>query len=146
MSDNYTRLTDDFWVSPQLSAADITEAASNGFKLVINNRPDHEAPGQPKSDDLKAAAEAAGIHYAHIPVSGGLSMEQVDAECDARRAHPGKAVAFCASGMRSAFLYAYAAARSGTPIDEIMAVTAAAGYDVTPHRPALQSLSEAFKG
>ena len=146
MSESYTRLTDDFWVSPQLSAEGIKEAAENGFQLVINNRPDGEAPGQPNSDDLKAAAEAAGIHYVHIPVSGGLSIEQVDAECDARRAHPGKTVAFCASGMRSAFLYAYAAARNGMSIDEVMAVTAAAGYDVTPHRPVLQSLSEASKG
>ena len=145
MTEKFIKVTDDFWVSPQLSADDIAAAANEGFKLIINNRPDGEMIGQPNGDDLRAAAETAGIGYAHIPVSGGLSMEQIEQERDAQSTHPGKTLAFCGSGMRSAFVYAYMAARNGEAVDDIVTTIANAGFDVSAHHGALQSLSEASK-
>lgn len=34
----FRRVTDDFSVAPQISPADLTAAAAQGFRLVINNQ------------------------------------------------------------------------------------------------------------
>src|SRR3546814_5350748 len=65
------KLDDGVLVSGQLRAADIDSAAQAGFKMIVNNRPDGEEPDQPASAELGERAEAQGIAYRHIPVSGG---------------------------------------------------------------------------
>ena len=111
--------------------------AGLGVTLIVNNRPDHEEPGQPTSDEIEAAAKAAGIAYRHIPVSGGFSQAQVTEMADALAAAEGPALAFCKSGMRSIYVWALARARLGVDADELVAKAAAAGYDLTPVRPYL---------
>src|SRR3546814_5056931 len=54
-----------------LPISDIDSAAQAGFKMIVNNRPDGEEPDQPASAELGERAEAQGIAYRHIPVSGG---------------------------------------------------------------------------
>lgn len=68
---DFRRVTDQLSVAPQISTADLAQAAAQGFKLVINNRPDGEDPSQPSSAEIEAAAKAAGLAYVHIPVRGG---------------------------------------------------------------------------
>jgi uncharacterized protein (TIGR01244 family) len=75
MSD-FRRVTDDFTTAPQISIADVAEAARQGFRTVINNRPDDEEPGQPSSAEIEAAARAAGLAYFHIPVRGGPTPDR----------------------------------------------------------------------
>lgn len=96
-----------FFVSPQLAAADMALAGAAGFRTIINNRPDLEAGSeQPTSEELRAAAEAAGLAYHHLPV---VPTQLADA--DARRMAeivaraPGPVLAFCRSGTRSELLY-----------------------------------------
>lgn len=94
-------------ITPQLSAQDMEAAAANGYRSIINNRPDFEGgPGQPRSAELEAAARAAGLQYRHLPVPpSGHS------DADARRMAelvdnlPKPVLAFCRSGRRSAALY-----------------------------------------
>lgn len=147
MSDQFHKLREDFWAAPQLDVDDIKAAADIGVTLIINNRPDGEALGQPTSEDLKAAARAAGVAYAHIPVdmrgvtpnhTGALERAIDDAE-------DGVTLAFCKSGLRSALVFAYAEARFGKPVDQIIAEAAAAGFDIAGHEPALTLLFEAHK-
>ncbi|HZC16035.1 MAG TPA: sulfur transferase domain-containing protein, partial [Caulobacteraceae bacterium] len=45
----FRKVTEGFSVAPQIDLEDLPRAAAQGFKLVINNRPDGEAPGQPTS-------------------------------------------------------------------------------------------------
>ena len=145
MSDKFTLVTAEFWVAPQLSRDDIRDAAAEGFRLIINNRPDGEMLGQPMSEELEATAKEAGLAYAHIPVGGaGITPDHVHALSEARRLNPGKALAFCRSGTRSIFLGAYAAASAGAPIEEIIEKAAAAGYDVLAHRPTLEALAQKY--
>ena len=61
------QLHGDYFVSAQLSTDGIRLAAEHGVRTIINNRPDHEEPGQPLSEDLQRAAEAAGLVYRHLP-------------------------------------------------------------------------------
>ena len=77
---DFRRVTDGFSVAPQISLEDLPTAAAQGFKLVINNRPDGEEAGQPDGESIRAAAEAAGLAYTAIPVTqAGFSRPQVDA-------------------------------------------------------------------
>ena len=116
----------------QLTPADVDEAAAQGIRLIVNNRPDGEEPGQPLSSELEAAARSAGLDYRHIPIAGGFPPERVEAMDEALEQGP--VLAFCRSGTRSTFLWALARARRGAPAEESVAAAAAAGYDLGPIR------------
>lgn len=103
-------LTPDFAVSPQLLAADFAWVSSQGFKTLINNRPDGEGgEAQPTSLVLENAARAAGLHYVYLPVvSGAITPMQVQAMHNALAEAPRPILAFCRSGARSAQLFGLA--------------------------------------
>lgn len=142
MSDQSRQVTETFSVAPQISVADVAGAAARGVKLIINNRPDGEMVGQPTSADIEAAAKSAGLAYAFIPVDRrGISEAHLDAFDKAvAEAGDGDVLAYCRSGTRSITLRAYAAARAGQPVDEIIAEAAEAGYDLAGHKPALEAI------
>lgn len=130
------RLDDTTFVSVrQITVGDVDEAAALGIRLIVNNRPDGEEPGQPSSDEIEAAARAAGLDYRHIPISGGFPPERVEAMAEALEQGP--VLAFCRSGARSTFLWALARAARGVPAGESVAAAAAAGYDLGPIRALL---------
>lgn len=116
----------------QLTVDDIDEAAAAGIRLIVNNRPDGEEPGQPSSAEIEAAARAAGLDYRHIPIAGSFPPGQVEAM--ARALERGPVLAFCRSGTRSTFLWALARAALGAPAEQSVAAAAAAGYDLAPIR------------
>jgi uncharacterized protein (TIGR01244 family) len=139
----FRTLTDDLLVSPQISVADVAAAKAQGVTLIINNRPDGESDDQTPGDEIKAAAEAAGITYVAIPVThAGFSAAQIDALDAALNAKgAGKTLAYCRSGTRSTLLWSLRQARSGMSPDEIARTAAGAGYDVMPIRAMLDSLA-----
>ena len=127
-------------VSGQITPDDVATAAAQGVRTIINNRPDGEQPGQPSAAAIEAAATAAGLGYAHIPVDhSGFSMEQIEA-MRAALAEPGPALAFCRSGTRSTFLWALARGLAGDEPATIAAKAANAGYDVAPLMGMITSL------
>jgi len=129
---NFRRVTDDFSTAPQISVADVAEAARLGFKAIINNRPDGEEPGQPSAAEIGAAAEAAGLAYAHIPVRGGPGPAEVEAVRQALAAAGGPVLAFCRSGTRSIVTWSLGQAISGArPRDELVNLARQAGYDLS---------------
>jgi uncharacterized protein (TIGR01244 family) len=135
-------IDDQIAVAPQILAGDVPALAAAGFTFIINNRPDDEAADQPSGDTIAEAAAAAGLGYAAIPVTpGGFSMAQVEAMDAALAAATGPVLAYCRSGTRSCHLWALAAARGGAEPDALIAKAAAAGYDISPIRPALEQLS-----
>lgn len=132
-------LVDGLSVSPQLQVADLAALAAQGFRSVINNRPDHEEPNQPLGGSLKDAAAAAGLVYLALPVVSGLVTElQAAAFGEALERSPGPVLAFCRSGTRSTTLWALHAARQGIDVDSILATAAKAGYDLTALRARLE--------
>jgi uncharacterized protein (TIGR01244 family) len=129
-------------VAGQITPADIAEAAKQGFTYVINNRPDEEQPGQPSGTEIAAAAKAAGLGYAAIPIThAGFSMNQVEAMRAALGEAPGKVLAFCRSGTRSTLIWALARASLGDSPDALAAKAEAAGYDLSPIRAPLDALA-----
>lgn len=107
---NASRLSAEIAVAPQLTPEAMAAAAAEGFRSVINNRPDFEGgPEQPTSEVMQAAAIAAGLEYAFLPVSGAFQTpEQAQAMADLMQRLPKPVLAFCRSGARSGRLYAMA--------------------------------------
>lgn len=131
MSD-FRRVTDRLTVSPQISLADLDHAATQGFVLVINNRPDGEDPAQPDSATIEAAARALGLDYLYVPVRGGPTPDQAATVSAAVAAAPGPVLAYCRSGTRSIVTWSLGQTLSGTSDrDTLIRQGAAAGYDLS---------------
>lgn len=138
----FRKLSEDVLASPQLTLADIDTARAHGVRLVVNNRPEGEAEDQTPGPSIEAAAKAAGMDYVAIPIGpGGFGEMQVNAMSDALDAAEGKVLAYCRSGTRSTLLWALARSAAGEAPDAIAAAAAAAGYDVTPIRQAMDELA-----
>ena len=128
----FRRVTDRISVSPQIALADIDEAARQGFRMIINNRPDGEDPVQPPSRDFEAAAAQAGLAYAHVPVRGGPSHEQVETQRRLIEQADGPVLAFCRSGTRSIVTWALGELVSGARSrDDLVRLGREAGYDLS---------------
>lgn len=135
-------VTEGFAVSPQVSAEDLAGLREQGYTLVINNRPDGEAPDQPAGSSIATAARAAGLNYVAIPVSSaGFQMPQVDEMARALACTEGKTLAFCRTGTRSIMLWALAEAKCGGETEKIAEEVAKAGYDATPIRATMETLA-----
>jgi uncharacterized protein (TIGR01244 family) len=108
-------LSPDVCVAPQLEPEAMAWAAQNGFKSVINNRPDFEGgPSQPTSATMEAAARAAGLEYVFLPVNGGYQTpEEIERFAGLLKTLPKPILAFCRSGTRSGKLYQAATALGG---------------------------------
>jgi uncharacterized protein (TIGR01244 family) len=101
------QLSEQVCVAAQLTPGDMAWAAQNGFRSVVNNRPDFEGgPDQPTSAALASAALAAGLQYAYLPVSPGLhGAEEIARFAELLATLPKPLLAFCRSGTRSGNLY-----------------------------------------
>jgi sulfide:quinone oxidoreductase len=140
MQSQFRRVADDFFVAPQLQPADFAAARALGIRTVINNRPDGEAPDQPGDAEARALAEAQGLSYAFVPVvSGGIQPESVAAFAEVLANNPGPYLAYCRSGTRSCYMWAFAAART-LPPETIVRSAADAGYDLSAMLPLLRRL------
>ena len=143
MAHSFIALNDDFFISPQIAAADVEIAKAEGVGLIINNRPDGEGPDQPAGAEIAAAAQAAGVSYVAIPVGpAGLSGEHLDAFMTAVAQNDGKkTLGFCKSGMRSLMVRAMAMARAGASADALIEEAAGAGFDISGHRSSLEEIA-----
>lgn len=126
-----------FAVSDQVMPGDVADLARQGFASIICSRPDGEEPGQPDADLVRAAAEAAGLSFHHIPVSGGVFPDEaVQAFGAARRSAGGKVLAYCRTGTRAVTLDALANVE-GLPAQALIERARGAGYDLSPLRDRL---------
>jgi sulfide:quinone oxidoreductase len=133
------QLTPFLHVSPQITEAELGVLAAQGFRSVINNRPDDEGEGQPASAALAAAAEGLGLAYRHIPVvSGQVTDADVTYFAEALGELQGPVLAFCRTGTRSTTLWALGEAWHLDPA-VILRTAAAAGYDLEGLRPRLET-------
>lgn len=100
-------IAQDVYAAPQLTPEAMAAAAEAGFKSVINNRPDMEGgPDQPTSAAIEAAAKAAGLEYAYLPVNGGFQSPEEIARCaELLKSLPRPLLMFCRSGARSTKLF-----------------------------------------
>ncbi|HQT88527.1 MAG TPA: TIGR01244 family sulfur transferase [Acidiphilium sp.] len=115
-----TALTDQIHVSGWIDPSEIPALSQSGVRTIINNRPDHEQPGQPLAAEAAAIAAEHGITYHHIPVTGAsITPADIEAFHQALTGHDAKhgqttdakILCHCRSGARSANLWALAQIR-----------------------------------
>ena len=123
------KVTDELSVAPQIGAADVAAAAAAGFRSIICNRPDGEAPDQTAYADIEAAATAAGLAIRYQPVRTVSQQDAADfAQACAELPKP--VLAYCRSGTRCITLWTVSAL-DDTPPEQVVAMAKAAGYDMS---------------
>ncbi len=134
-------LSDDHSVAPQLQPGDMATLAATGVRMVICNRPDAEIPVELQAAAMEIAAEAAGLEFVFNPVNGAaMTLDNVEEQAEAIGAAGGPVVAYCASGMRSAVMWALAQAGI-MPTDAILAATTTAGFSLNGMRGQIDALA-----
>lgn len=129
---NIKPLDDKVAVSAQIALDDIGELAKQGYRLLICNRPDGEDEGQPPYDAMAAAARAAGMETAFLPVTSAMiGVEPARAFADAVAGSDGPVLAYCRSGTRCTMLWTIAGVLAGKPKDQLREAASNAGYDMS---------------
>ena len=125
------KIIDDYVVSDQIQTEDIAIIKNKGFKTIFCNRPDSEEADQITVKSIQDQADKYGLNFIHQPVVGGQITQQ---DVDLFKAHYAAAekpiFAYCRSGTRSSMLWALSES-SVRPIDEILKLTTAAGYNLS---------------
>ena len=125
------KIIDDYVVSDQIKTEEITIIKNKGFKTIFCNRPDSEEADQITVKSIQDQADKYGLNFIHQPVVGGQITQQ---DVDLFKAHYAAAekpiFAYCRSGTRSSMLWALSES-SERPIDEILNLTTAAGYNLS---------------
>lgn len=132
------QITPDLVVTGQIAPEDVAALADMGFRMIVCDRPDDEEPGQPAFAAIAAAAEAAGLAARHIPISSPADAgpAQIGAFAAALTEAGGPVLAYCRTGNRCASLWALGLAGTKSA-DDVLAIAAAAGCDLSPLRPRL---------
>lgn len=138
----FRTITPNFSASPQISGADVAQAARDGFTAVICNRPDQEDMGQVSAQEIANACAEHGLSFTHIPISGGIPEEAVPLMRQALAASTGPVLAYCRSGTRSTNLWALAEASAGVSPEALVEAGQRGGYDLRGLVPLLRSLSQ----
>ncbi|RLA35617.1 MAG: TIGR01244 family phosphatase [Gammaproteobacteria bacterium] len=138
---NMKKLSPRVFVSEQITTTDIGIASAQGIKTIINNRPDNEAQGQPKTADLAAAAAKLGMAFIDLPVvAGKVTDEHIEQFENMYGELQAPVLMFCRTGTRSASLWALEEART-LDVDAVLAAAAEAGYNLSAMRSRLVSRS-----
>jgi uncharacterized protein (TIGR01244 family) len=106
---DYRSVTADVAAAGQIGVEDVAEAARQGFRSIVCNRPDGESADQTPVAAIRAEAERLGLGFAEVPVvSGAMTEADVAAMADALERLPRPMLTYCRSGARSTALVTYA--------------------------------------
>ncbi|MFD1008004.1 MULTISPECIES: TIGR01244 family sulfur transferase [Oceanisphaera] len=128
-----------FSVAAQVTSDDLLTLKAAGFRTVVCNRPDNEAPEQPSAASLAAQAQSLGMSWHWLPITPGLFTKDNISEFEQLLASANEPVlAFCRTGTRSISLWALAQAPH-TASAELLQRATAAGYDLSQLAPQLDA-------
>lgn len=100
---NFTILTGKVSGGGLISAEQVSKLPAKGYTTIINLQNEYE----PGVKEERAAAEAAGLNYISIPVSGGnFTLEDGHAVAMALAQNPGHTLFHCRSGGRVSAVWA----------------------------------------
>ena len=137
------KLTDEVTVGSAMQAADFVEAKAEGFASIINNRAETDKNLVITPDEEAEEAAKNGLNYRHVPMrSGTLSIKASQEFAAAMAELPKPILAHCGGATRSATLWALAQAANGMDADEILRITADAGFDLSAYGPLLRGLKD----
>ena len=124
------QLTESLHVAAQIAPQDIPNLATQGFTVLVCNRPDGEVPGQATMDEIEAACNSAGLLFVRYPVDAmnfpGPDIEGLGALFD----DPNQSVlAYCRTGTRCANLWV--TSQTGDGQAEAMQTARDIGFDLS---------------
>ncbi|MEP6898395.1 MAG: TIGR01244 family sulfur transferase [Rhodanobacter sp.] len=112
------RLAGAVWITEQISESQLADIKAQGFRTVIDLRPDGEAVNQPAAADVARAAQAAGLTFGYVPVPHGDVPEATVDALGRSLAQAGRPVLlYCRSGHRAARTWALAEASRVAGLD-----------------------------
>lgn len=135
------KLDDRVSTAAQLQVGDLVQVAADGFRVLLNNRPDGEALiGQPAAERIHVAAHQAGLASHYVPIAlPRLGAAEVRQFHDILAASDGPVLAFCRSGFRCALLWLlHEVGYGGRPLDQAMRQAATAGHDLSGQAEVIQ--------
>ncbi|UWM84088.1 bifunctional sulfur transferase/dioxygenase Blh [Rhizobium sp. SRDI969] len=126
-----TTISENFCVSPQPSVEDIRSLRGQGFKTLINNRPDNEDTSQPNTRVERQEAKHCDLSYAFIPVTADTITEaDVRAFQRAVDESDGPVLAHCQTGRRALNLYLIGEVLDGSmSVEEVVEFGRSRGFD-----------------
>ncbi len=139
----FKKIDDTLSVAGQIVSDDLPRAAEQGFKTVINVRPDGEHADAMTADHARTAADASALDYHHLPVlPTQITDEDVSAFKTLLASADGPVLAHCGTGMRATVLWALANAGI-LSTQEILQKAASAGYDLSKVAPRIEQAANA---
>ncbi|MCM2560907.1 TIGR01244 family sulfur transferase [Lutimaribacter sp. EGI FJ00015] len=139
-------ISPDYAVSPQIEPGDLPAIKAAGFAAVICNRPDAENPPALQADEMARAAKAAGLDFHVLELTHQtMTPENIARQRDLIADADGPVLAYCASGTRCSVIWSLGQA-GHMPVDDILAATGKAGYQLEQLRPALDAMAAQAKG
>jgi sulfide:quinone oxidoreductase len=126
-------------VSPQIVEADFAEIAARGFRSVVDNRPDGEAPDQLPSTEAEALARQHGLEFRYQPVRNANVTDEDVVASFAQVMHelPSPILFYCRSGTRCTTLWLQASVEK-LGVDPALRIAREAGYNLEPLRDTLE--------
>ena len=135
------KISDSYFVSPQISPDDVAEIARAGFKTLICNRPDGEIPPEFHCAEVEREAKAAGLTFKSHPfASQAITLEIVEQQAKLLAESEAPVLAYCATGTRCSVVWSFAQAGE-LSADEIIQATKNAGYQLEGLRPQIEALA-----
>jgi uncharacterized protein (TIGR01244 family) len=140
-------LTPSIAVAGVLTPEDFGLLATQGFKTIVNNRPDGEEAGQLTAQEETELARRAGVTYIYLPAATHEVLEGyfVDALDATMSSISGPLLLHCRSGLRSTIAWAAVAVRSGVALDKVLATAKSAGHDLGAVRDEIAEYADAPK-
>lgn len=126
----YQKVNEDLSVAGQLQPDQLAALRQAGFRSIICNRPDGEAPDQPSFGEVEVQARRLCMQARYLPVvPGAISTEDGVAFGALLAEMPKPILSYCRTGKRCATLWALS--ESGMqPAADILAATKGAGFDL----------------
>jgi sulfide:quinone oxidoreductase len=136
------RLNDEISVADQIAIEDVERIAREGFRSIVCNRPDGEAPNQPDYASIERAAKDAGLEIRWQPVISG-QMSDDDGREFGRIFDdlPKPVLAYCRTGTRCTALWSLSQAGQ-KPVEDIVKTAAVAGYDMAGLAPRIAAMAK----
>jgi len=143
---SFTKLSPHFSVSPQIDEAAVERAAREGFRLIVDCRPDNEEPEQPSFADVSAWAARRGLAAAHVPVTLATLDDRAVVEFDAAVGRAdGPVLGYCKTGRRATAFWALSQAKP-CGASAVLAATKSAGFDMAPFASRIVTRGAAGRG
>ena len=133
------KVSDNYYVSSQISEEELVSFKNEGFSLIVCNRPNGEEENQTDFELIHERCESIGLTFINLPMVPGDLQSELIFETKKILDTNKKTFAYCRTGTRCINLWACANVLE-EKVDETIKMASRAGYDLDHLRPMLDSI------